>query len=221
MNRRRFLDFMVRVKICGITNLADALAASEAGADALGFNFWRGSRRYIAPAAARRIIERVPEGVACVGVFVNEDTPETLAQMADEAGVAVVQLHGDEDVDFCRALAGREVIKALRVDAQFRPQDIARYETSAVLLDAYCGESRGGTGKTFDWALARASRALVERLYLAGGLTPENVAGAIASVEPYAVDACSGVESTPGKKDAARMRAFVEAVRGATKQDRG
>lgn len=209
---------MVRVKICGITNLADALAATEAGADALGFNFWKGSKRYIAPSEARRIVERLPEHVMSVGVFVNEETPETVERLADEAGIGVVQLHGDEGIDFCQALAGREVIKALRVDERFRPEDATRYETGAVLLDAFCRDARGGTGKTFDWALARAARALVSRLYLAGGLTPENVAAAVAAVEPFAVDACSGVEIAPGKKDAARVRAFVAAVAASSKQ---
>lgn len=207
---------MVRVKICGITNLDDALAASAAGADALGFNFWPGSSRYIEPGEARAIIERLPERVVSVGVFVNEDSPEVVERIADEAGVGVVQLHGDETEDFCRALAGREVIKAVRVDEDFRPETVARYETQAVLLDAFCREARGGTGKTFDWALARASCRLVKRLYLAGGLTPDNVGAAVAAVRPYAVDACSGVERAPGLKDAARVRAFVAAVREAS-----
>jgi phosphoribosylanthranilate isomerase len=105
------------------------------------------------------------------------------------------------------------VIKALRVDENFHPEDVARYGTDAVLLDAFCTETRGGTGKTFDWTVARRARAFVERLYLAGGLSPENVGAAVAAVEPFAVDVCSGVESAAGKKDAARMRAFVAAVR--------
>lgn len=204
---------MVRVKICGITNLSDALMSVEAGADALGFNFWRGSARFIEPAAAREIIERLPESVLCVGVFVNEDAPETVERMARRAGVAAVQLHGDETPDYCRAVHGQQVIKALRVGEGFRPEDVLQFETGAVLLDAFSQGARGGTGQTFDWTIARRVRALVAELYLAGGLTVENVAEAIAAVEPFAVDVCSGVENAPGRKDAARVRAFVAAAR--------
>lgn len=203
---------MLRVKICGITNLADARAAVGAGVDMLGFNFWRGSARYIAPAEARRIIEQLPEEVLTVGVFVNEDEPETVAEIASQACVSAVQLHGDETPEYCRRLSGRAVIKALRVGDGFEPEMAARYETGAVLLDAFCKESRGGTGKTFDWKIARRVRSLVPQLYLAGGLTPENVAEAVEAVEPFAVDVCSGVESAPGIKDAARIRALMDAL---------
>ena len=207
---------MVRVKICGITNAADARAALEAGADALGFNFWRGSARYISPQEARRIIEELPREILPVGVFVNVPDAETLARIASEAGVRGVQLHGDETPDYCRLLSGRMVIKALRVGDDFEPESAATFETSAVLLDAFSRVARGGTGETFDWSIARRVRALVPQLYLAGGLTPENVREAIAAVEPFAVDVCSGVESVPGRKDPARMRAFIDAVRGAS-----
>lgn len=206
---------MVKVKICGITNLPDALAAVEAGADALGFNFYKRSPRYIAPTAARRIVERLPEGIECVGVFVNEDGPERVAELAREAGMGAVQLHGDETPEFCRALSGVRVIKALRVGEGFRLEDVASYETDALMLDAFSREARGGTGRTFDWEVARSARRLVKKLYLAGGLTPENVADAITAVAPFAVDACSGIESAPGVKDAARVRAFITAVRRA------
>jgi phosphoribosylanthranilate isomerase len=206
---------MVRVKICGITNLSDALMSVEAGADVLGFNFWRGSARYIEPQTARGIIEQLPRGVLSVGVFVNEDEPEAVVRKAEQSGVGAVQLHGDETPAFCRALEGRQVIKALRVAGSFKPEDVLTYETGAVLLDAFCVAARGGTGRTFDWKIARRVRALVSQLYLAGGLTPLNVAEAIAAVGPYAVDVCSGVESAPGRKDATRVREFVEAVRRA------
>jgi phosphoribosylanthranilate isomerase len=209
---------MVRVKVCGITNGADALAAIEAGADALGFNFYARSPRYITPRDARRIIERLPPAVLCVGVFVNEDDAATVARLAEESGVSAVQLHGDESPEYCAALGGHEVIKALRVGQDFAPEAAAGYPAGSILLDAYNACARGGTGETFDWTLARRTRELVARLYLAGGLRPENVAGAIAAVAPYAVDVCSGVESAPGRKDAASVRAFVAAVRACEKK---
>lgn len=206
---------MTKVKICGITNPEDALAAVEAGADALGFNFWRGSRRFIAPAAAREIVARVPAGVLCVGVFVNEGAPADVERAAREAGVGAVQLHGDESADYCRRLGGRHVIKALRVGDAFEPEEATRYGTQALLLDAFCADERGGTGKRFDWSVARRVRDLVPRLYLAGGLTPDNAAEAVRTVAPFALDVCSGVETAPGRKDAARVRALVAAVRRA------
>ncbi len=204
----------MHVKICGITNLEDARAAIEAGADWLGFNFYPRSSRFIAPADAQRIIEALPETVQTVGVFVNEDSPEKVARIADEAGVAVVQLHGDESPAYCRALRGeRFVIKALRVGAGFVPESATVYEADAILLDAYDAHARGGTGRTVDWQLARRIRALVPKLFLAGGLSPANVAEAIAVVEPFAVDACSALERAPGCKDASLMRDFVDASR--------
>ncbi|HKP73481.1 MAG TPA: phosphoribosylanthranilate isomerase, partial [Pyrinomonadaceae bacterium] len=124
-----------------------------------------------------------------------------------------LQLHGDESPEYCAALGGHNIIKALRVGVNFAPDEAARYPAQAILLDAFSERARGGTGETFDWELARRTRERVARLYLAGGLTPENVGAAIAEVEPYAVDVCSGVEREPGRKDAARVRAFVAAVR--------
>jgi phosphoribosylanthranilate isomerase len=209
---------MVKVKVCGITNLADALEAVEAGADALGFNFYAGSPRYIAPEEARLIITRLPPMVLCVGVFVNEEDAATVARMAEQSGVSAVQLHGDESPEYCAALGGHEVIKALRVGKDFAPEEAARYPAQSVLLDAYNARARGGTGETFDWTLARRTREVVAQLYLAGGLTPENVGKAIAAVAPYAVDVCSGVEHAPGRKDPARVRAFVAAVRACEKK---
>ncbi|HEY0099428.1 MAG TPA: phosphoribosylanthranilate isomerase [Pyrinomonadaceae bacterium] len=211
---------MVKVKVCGITNLEDALAAVEAGADALGFNFYRRSPRYLAPDAARRIISELQQfgGVLCVGVFVNEDSAATVVRMAAESGVAAVQLHGDETPEYCAELSGQRVIKALRVGKDFAPEQATAYRAESVLLDAYSASARGGTGETFDWELARRTREVVPQLYLAGGLTVENVAEACATVEPYAVDVCSGVELAPGRKEAARVRAFVSAVRAASKK---
>lgn len=203
---------MPQVKICGITNADDALAAVEAGARLLGFNFYPKSPRYVSPTNARRIIEQLPERIKGVGVFVNEDA-EAVARIAWEAGVTSVQLHGDETREFCDSLRGLSIIKALRVGEDFRVEDAAKFETEAVLLDAYIKDLRGGTGHTFDWSIARRTREVVRRLILAGGLTPENVAAAVESVRPYAVDVCSGVETAPGRKSFQLMHRFVEAVR--------
>ena len=204
---------MTLVKVCGITNLEDALAALEAGADMLGFNFYARSPRYVAPAHARRVVEQMPEGLTCVGVFVNEPSPEDVLRIARESGVSAAQLHGDETPDFCRALAGLTTIKALRVGKAYGVESATVFETDAVLLDAFAPDAFGGTGHTFDWALARATREAVPRLFLAGGLKAENVAEAIESVAPYAVDVCSGVETSPGHKSFRLMRDFVAAVR--------
>ena len=201
------------VKICGITNLEDALAAVEAGADALGFNFYPRSPRFIEPADARRIIEQLPETIMSVGVFVNEGEPEQVERIAELVGLKAVQLHGDESPQYCRALRSRFVIKALRVGDGFTPQSVKEYETDAILLDAYAGNARGGTGRVIDWSIARQVSELVPQLFLAGGLSAENVAEAISVAEPYAVDACSSLEREPGIKDAGRVRAFVAAVR--------
>lgn len=201
------------VKICGITNLEDALAAIDAGANALGFNFYRPSPRYIEPMAAREIIDQLPEGLLTVGVFVNEESPATVEQIATLAGVSALQLHGDESPSFCEQLKHRYVIKVLAAQRDFDPARAGDYDVAAIMLDAFDRNLRGGTGQTIDWSLARRTRDLVPRLFLAGGLSPENVAEAVAAVTPYAVDACSALETSPGKKDAQRLRAFVKAAR--------
>jgi phosphoribosylanthranilate isomerase len=207
---------MTRVKVCGITNLEDALAALEAGADMLGFNFYARSLRYLKPAEARKIIEHLPEHVSCVGIFVNESAPADVERIAREAGLHAVQLHGDETPEFCQSLRGLTTIKALRVGADFDVESAAAFQTDAVLLDAYVAGERGGTGHTFDWTLATLTRERVARLFLAGGLNPDNVATAVAAVRPYAVDVCSGVETAPGRKSPQLMRRFVEMVKGSS-----
>ncbi len=206
---------MVFVKICGITNLEDALLSVAAGADALGFNFYRPSPRYIEPLAAREIIDRLPGRVLTVGVFVNEPTPGTLERIASDAGVTAVQLHGDESPDYCRALRGRYVIKVLTAGNDFEPQRALEYEVQAIMLDTFDSQIRGGTGRVSDWSVARETRTLVPRLFLAGGLAAENVRNAIAAVNPYGVDACSRLEISPGKKVPERVEAFVNAARAA------
>jgi phosphoribosylanthranilate isomerase len=205
---------MVRVKICGITNLDDALGSIDAGAAALGFNFYPQSSRYIEPSAARDIIQKLPASIMCVGVFVNVPSPEQVKLQAGEAGVQAVQLHGDESPAYCQELKEFFVIKALRVNSDFEPQQAARYESEGVLLDGFSPLAFGGVGQSFDWSIAAQTRALVGKLFLAGGLNAKNVAEAIESVQPYAVDACSGLESVPGRKDMAKVRAFIEAALG-------
>ena len=199
---------MVKVKICGITNLEDARAACDAGADALGFVFApeaKGRNRYIAPEDARRIIEELPAFVLTVAVCVNEPRERLVEYLAF---VDRVQLHGEESVEDCQAVAPR-AIKAFRASADFDPAGMLAYPAAAYLLDAFVPGARGGTGKTCDWDLARRAAALGRPLILAGGLTPENVAEAVRRVRPYAVDASGGVERAPGKKDHERVRQFI------------
>jgi phosphoribosylanthranilate isomerase len=209
---------MVLVKVCGITNLDDALASADAGADALGFNFYRRSPRYIAPEIARTIVDRLRAdypNLLNVGVFVNESL-DAIKKIAAVAGVSALQLHGNETPEYCKALKGHDLIKVFSARNKFAPQTVLDYDVQAVMLDAVDKEAFGGTGKLSNWAVARATRELVPRLFLAGGLSAENVADAINQVNPFAVDACSGLESVPGRKDHASVRAFVAAVRAAT-----
>src|SRR6185312_9705560 len=204
--------FAMLVKICGITNLDDALTSVEAGAGALGFNFYRLSPRYIEPRDVRAIIERLPANVLKVGVFVNEAAPEIVEAIAREAGVDALQLHGDESPDFCVALKHRYVIKALAVTSDFEPTRVLDYEVEAIMLDGFHKHRRGGTGNTFDWSIARRTGDLFPKLFLAGGLSPENIAAAIHEAQPFAVDACSALEIEPGKKDHELVRSFVAAA---------
>jgi len=201
---------MIFVKICGITNLDDALAALDEGADALGFNFYRPSPRFIEPIAAKQIVEKLPDTVLTVGVFVNEPSPETVAT---EAGVKAMQLHGDESPSYCASLRPRHLIKALSVGPGFDPKRTLDYDVDEIMLDASHKELRGGTGQRFDWSIARTVRDMGIRLFLAGGLSTENVREAIELVDPYGIDVCSTLESSPGKKDRARMAAFLRATR--------
>jgi phosphoribosylanthranilate isomerase len=204
---------MTFIKICGITNIDDARAAVAAGADALGFNFYTPSPRYIAPPAAREIVEQLPSSILTVGVFVNEETPESVKKIASEAGVAAFQLHGDESPAYCRELSDRYVIKTLTVSGDFDIQMVQHYDVKAIMLDTRDNNLRGGTGRVFDWSVAIEVNKVAAKLFLAGGLSPENISEAIELVRPYAVDACSALEDRPGIKNHDRMRAFVELAR--------
>jgi phosphoribosylanthranilate isomerase len=209
---------MVLVKVCGITNLDDALAAAEAGADALGFNFYQRSPRYVKPETARPIVDRLQAdypNLLSVGVFVNESL-EAIRKIAAAAGVSALQLHGNETPEYCKALQGHHLIKVFSASNKFAPQTVLDYDVQAIMLDAVDKEAFGGTGKLSNWAVARETRELVPKLFLAGGLSADNVADAIHQVNPFAVDACSRLESAPGRKDQSRVRAFVAAVRAAS-----
>ncbi len=199
-----------RVKICGITRLEDALAAVRLGADALGFNFWPGSRRFIAPASARAIIRALPPLVTTVGVFVDPTRDEAVAAAA-VSGVQVLQLHGDESPELCASLP-LPVLKGLRVGGPAALALLGRYVGVAGFLFDAESAGYGGGGRTFDWSLVAgaAERATV---ILAGGLTPGNVAEAVRAVHPYAVDVASGVESAPGVKDPDLMSRFIRAAK--------
>ncbi|MGH2521852.1 MAG: phosphoribosylanthranilate isomerase [Anaerolineales bacterium] len=207
----------MHIKICGITNLDDALAAIDAGATHLGFNFYPKSPRYITPETCARLqsqisTQSVQSRVTTVGIFVNE-SPSTIAAILDHCGLDLAQLHGDESPAHLSLLWGR-AYKAFRGTAD--GTDFAAFArispgSPALLIDAHTPNFYGGTGQVADWSAARAVAAQFP-IFLAGGLTPENVAGAISHVQPWGVDVASGVESAPGQKDERKMLAFVKAV---------
>ena len=208
---------MVRVKICGITNLDDARLAARLGADSLGFNFYKESVRFVTPTGAAEMISQLAEPVDKVGVFVNH-TIDEIVDTVDLASLDAVQLHGDESPGFIadlRSRCGCRIIKALRVSSDFDPNAASEYGADAILLDGYSTNARGGTGETFDWEVAKLTSPLISELWLAGGLTPENVRMAVTEVRPYAVDACSSLESTPGVKDAAKLERFISEAKSA------
>ena len=209
---------MVRVKICGITNVEDALLACELGADAIGLNFYSKSPRCISPFMASKIIRKLPPFVSAVGVFVNWQAA-AVTTLAKALGLAAAQLHGDEPPQLVTEIAKKvSVIKALHLGKGSVLPPFAKYRgATSFLLDAPHSGQYGGTGHSTDWSLAHTA-AKSHRILLAGGLTPENVAEAILAVRPYAVDVTSGVESKPGRKDPAKLNAFFEAVARANQQ---
>ena len=204
---------MVRVKICGITNLDDALAAVAFGADVLGFVFFPGSPRHISPVDARAIIRQVPPFVQAVGVFVDESV-EGMEKTAGAASLDIIQLHGDEPPESCRL--SRRTIKAIRVKSleSLSPLEAFAPSVSAFLLDAYSPDQIGGTGMIFNWDIAVEAKKFGP-IVLAGGLTPENVSQAVRHVRPYAVDVSSGVESAKGRKDHEKMKRFIAQAKSA------
>jgi phosphoribosylanthranilate isomerase len=207
---------ITRIKICGITNVEDALAAAQFGADALGFVF-AASPRKVSVEKAREIIEQLPPLVQAVGVFVDED-PEKVAETAACCHLDLLQFHGNESVSYCSSF-DRRVIKAVRLRSHSDLKTLSAYSglVDAILLDTYVPDQKGGTGITFDWSLALEAR-MYGRIILAGGLNPENVANAVSLVNPYAVDASSGLELSPGVKDHPKMARFIERVYKAANQ---
>jgi len=191
------------VKVCGITTLDDATAAIEAGASALGFNFYPKSPRYIDPERASEIVAHLAPGIMKVGVFVNEPG-DSMGSAARTAGMDIVQLHGATI-----APTGMRAWRALRVSEEFDFASLDALDAEAFLLDAFSSDAWGGTGRTWDWTLAAGTG---QRIILAGGLDASNVGEAIRKARPWGVDACSRIESSPGKKDHAKMRAFIEAA---------
>lgn len=207
---------VTQIKVCGITRMDDARCAVRLGVDALGFNFYPKSPRYVTPEAARRMAAEFPPFLTTVGVFVDaalEEVDEVVAQ----SGMQVVQLHGDESPQYCTACRHR-VLKAFRVGPGFDVDQLGEYAVSGFLLDTYRKGLAGGTGEPFDWSVARVA-GRHGRIVLAGGLSPDNVEDAIKAAEPWAVDVNSGVEEAPGVKDPAKLEAFVARVRALDRRE--
>jgi len=204
---------MVRVKICGITNIDDARAAIDFGADALGFVFFKGSPRCVTVKQAASIVCKLPSFVTTVGVFVDE-TPEIIRSSIADAGIDVIQLHGEEGPEVCRF--SRRSIKAIRVKSidSLEPLKSFKDLVSAFLLDAYAPDTLGGTGQKFNWDIAVEAKHF-GRIILAGGLSPDNIQHAVQHVRPYGVDVSSGVEREKGKKDHQKMKLFIERAKAA------
>lgn len=201
------------VKICGITNLDDALVAVEAGADALGFVFCKKSPRYVPVEKAAEIIAKLPSAMAKVGVFVDAPA-ESVLTTAETCGLTDLQFHGGESPEYCAAFDARfRRIKAFQIRDERSLDALRAYAGYRWLLDTWSPLRAGGSGETFNWDLAIKAQALGFPFFLAGGLTPENVRGAIEKVKPYGVDVSSGVEAKPGKKDPEKVRAFIRAAR--------
>lgn len=203
---------MVKVKICGITNLEDANASVEAGCDALGFLFYRKSPRYVSPLLARKIIKQLPERIIKIGVFVNTKE-KSVKKIARLCGLNMLQFHGNESVEFCNKFKHYKIIKAFRVRGKIDSEKIAQYKTFAYLFDAFSKNKFGGTGKKFNWNLVRHLGILKKPIFLSGGLSESNVQKAIKSARPDWIDVSSSLEIRPGKKDENKMKNFIAKVK--------
>jgi phosphoribosylanthranilate isomerase len=203
---------VIKIKICGITNVEDALLAANLGADVLGFMFYKESKRYIRPKEAHNIISKLPPFITTTGVFVNQELDE-IRNIKEEVGFDVFQLHGDESPDFCKNF--RRVIKTIRVKDSIDPKEVESYPTQAILFDSYSTKGYGGTGESFRWEILRGL-STSKKIILSGGLSSENVSQAIRIVNPYGIDVSSGVEEYPGKKNPEKLKKFIEAARNET-----
>jgi len=203
---------MTRVKICGITNKEDAFLAASLGAWALGFIFYKKSPRDISAYKARKIISELPPFIVPVGVFVNQKEG-AVRDIAKFCGITTLQFHGDETPQYCQHFGQYKIIKAFRVKDDFNISNLSQFKTSAYLFDAYQENTFGGSGRTFNWDIIKDKK-LQRPVILSGGLNPDNVASAIETVKPYAVDVSSGVEASPGKKSGKLLQDFFENLRG-------
>jgi len=203
-----------KVKICGITNLEDALISINAGCDALGFAFFKGSPRYITPEAARKIIRSLPAYVIKIGVFVNAQE-KTIKKIARMLGLNMLQFHGQESAEFCSRFKKYKIIKVFRIKDKDHLPDVSKYKVFAYLFDTFNPAKKGGTGERFDWELISHIKGIEGPIFLAGGLTPKNVYKAIKKVKPQWVDVCSSIELAPGKKDAKKVKDFVKEAKRA------
>ena len=206
---------MTWIKICGVTNIEDALKVVELGADALGFVFYENSPRKIAKEKAKEIIDKIQtleQRVVKVGVFVDE-LEEKVNRIASYCNFDILQFHGDETLDYCKKFP-QKIIKAFRIKDKESLVDIPKYEVDYYLLDAYRKDLPGGTGRTFNWALAKEAREFGRPIILSGGLNPENIIEALGRVSPFGVDVSSGVELSPGQKDHKKLEEFMTKVKG-------
>ncbi len=206
----------MKIKVCGITRLEDAILAVDAGVWAVGFIFVENTPRYIEPEIARQIIEKLPESIEKVGVFVDSSVSEVLS-ISKQAGITKIQLHGDETAEYCENVSQiirKEVIKAIHVKDSTDLEKISQYKDSVsyILLDTYSEKEKGGTGRTFDWEIAKQAKSFNIPIILAGGLTPDNITQAYEQVQPYALDLSSGVEKEKGIKDAAKLNKLKEVI---------
>ncbi len=203
---------MTWIKICGITNVEDALKVVELGTDALGFVFYEKSPRKITKEKAKEIINSLPKEVVKVGLFVDE-LEEKVNEITSYCNFDILQFHGDETPNYCKKFP-QKIIKAFRIKDKESLVNIPKYEVDYYLLDAYTEVAPGGTGKTFNWDLAEEAKELGKPIILSGGLNSENVVGALEKVSPFGVDVSSGVESSPGKKDYKKLKEFITKVKG-------
>jgi phosphoribosylanthranilate isomerase len=208
---------MVKVKICGITNISDATSAAECGVDALGFIFYPKSQRYIAPAKVKEMIQKLPPEIIRVGVFVNQEI-HAVKEIVSFCGLHLIQLHGDESPEYCGQFPMSTLIKAVSCQTEEEIQELKNYPVAAILMDARDAGHYGGTGKKSDWRLAIKIKE-THPLILAGGLNKENIREAIERVNPQAVDINSGVETLPGKKDPHKIREIMEIIRATDKDE--